>query len=148
MRSRYTAFTLARIDYVTATHDRETREDHDPEAARSWAESSEWLGLEIVSTDKGGPGDDEGTVEFEARYRSNGVEHDHREYGSSVRGPSAMKGRGSAGTTRVRAAAARNSRNAAAAAEAPAEPHVIMMRLFWMSLGRIPVLSSRRTSRA
>jgi SEC-C motif-containing protein len=85
MRSRYTAFTLARIDYVTATHDPETREDHDPEAAKKWAGNSEWLGLQIVSTVKGGSDDDEGTVEFEARYRSNGVEHDHREISTFVK---------------------------------------------------------------
>jgi SEC-C motif-containing protein len=85
MRSRYTAFTLARIDYVTATHDPETREDNDPEAAKKWAENSEWLGLQIVSTVKGGSDDDEGTVEFEARYRSNGVEHDHREISTFVK---------------------------------------------------------------
>ncbi len=85
MRSRYTAFTLARIDYVTATHDPETREEQNPEEARKWAESSEWLGLQIHSTENGGPEDDEGTVEFEARYRSDGVEHEHRELSTFVK---------------------------------------------------------------
>ena len=79
MRSRYTAYVGARIDYVTATHDPSTRADHDEEQARIWAEESEWLGLEILSTEAGGPDDSHGKVEFVARYRNDDGEHEHRE---------------------------------------------------------------------
>lgn len=79
MRSRYTAYARARIDYVTKTHDPATRSGHDEDQARAWAEGSEWLGLEIVSTDAGGPDDDTGRVEFVARYRNDDGEQEHRE---------------------------------------------------------------------
>jgi SEC-C motif-containing protein len=79
MRSRYTAYTRAQIDYVTETHDPSTRERHDAEQARAWAEGSEWLGLEILSTEAGGPGDDSGKVEFIARFRNDDGEQAHHE---------------------------------------------------------------------
>jgi SEC-C motif-containing protein len=79
MRARYTAYARANIDYITATHDPKTRRQHDPEQARAWAEGSEWLGLEILSTEEGGPEDSEGTVEFVARYRNDEGEEEHRE---------------------------------------------------------------------
>ena len=68
MRSRYTAFTMVRVDYITDTHDPKSRENHDAEQAKKWAEESEWLGLDILSTDAGGPDDERGTVEFMARF--------------------------------------------------------------------------------
>lgn len=79
MRSRYTAYTQARIDYIAETHDPETRDEYDPEGSREWAEKSEWLGLEILATEGGGADDNEGKVEFEARYRNEGGEQEHRE---------------------------------------------------------------------
>jgi SEC-C motif domain protein len=85
MRSRYSAYTLARIDYITETHDPKTRHEHDPEQARAWAEGSEWLGLEVLATEGGGPDDAEGSVEFLARYRVEEVEQEHRERSSFVK---------------------------------------------------------------
>ena len=79
MRSRYTAFTVADIDYVTETHDPKTRASYDEEQARQWSEGSDWLGLEIVETEAGGPGDERDTVEFVARFRADDDEHEHRE---------------------------------------------------------------------
>ena len=79
MRSRYTAYTRAAIGYVTATHDPATRDGHDPEQARAWAEGSEWLGLEIVSTEAGGRDDDAGKVEFIARFKNDDGEQAHHE---------------------------------------------------------------------
>lgn len=79
MRSRYTAYAIAEIDYITETHDPKTRKTHDPEQARAWAEGSEWLGLEILETEGGGPDDGEGAVEFVARYRNDEGEQEHRE---------------------------------------------------------------------
>jgi SEC-C motif-containing protein len=64
MRSRYTAYVLARSDYLTATWHPTTRRNNvglDP-AVR-------WLGLEIIRTEAGGPADREGVVEFVARYK-------------------------------------------------------------------------------
>lgn len=80
MRSRYTAYTRVDTAYLMATIHPSKREEGDEESARRWAESSQWLGLEIVSTVAGGPGDDEGVVEFIARSRSkNGQANSHHE---------------------------------------------------------------------
>jgi SEC-C motif-containing protein len=67
MRSRYTAYVRGAIDHVIGTHDPATRAGIDVAAATAWSRDTEWLGLEIRATERGGPGDDEGTVEFVAR---------------------------------------------------------------------------------
>lgn len=85
MRSRYTAYVKARIEYVSDTHDPQMRSSFDAEKALEWAESSEWLGLEIVSTRDGSEGDDVGTVEFVASFRADGDEREHRERSAFVR---------------------------------------------------------------
>jgi SEC-C motif-containing protein len=85
MRSRYTAYTLARIDYVTDTHDPKTRASHNPEEARAWAEGVEWLGLEILAAEGGGPDDKKGTVDFVARFKSEEGEQEHRERSQFVK---------------------------------------------------------------
>jgi len=72
MRSRYSAHVLARIDYLVATHDPESRAAVDRAAVERWARQSEWLGLAIVARQAGGPGDDAGVVEFKATYRQPG----------------------------------------------------------------------------
>ena len=79
MRARYTAYTRKKIEYIHQTHHPQTRDQHDMEEARKWAENSEWLGLEVVSTEAGGPGDSEGTVEFIARYQVDDEEVEHHE---------------------------------------------------------------------
>jgi SEC-C motif domain protein len=80
MRSRYTAYARCDIPYLMATLHPENRQEGDEEGARRWAERSEWLGLEIVATDAGGPSDTEGVVEFIARFRDRkGDMHAHHE---------------------------------------------------------------------
>lgn len=79
MRSRYTAYTRADIDYVEKTTAPEARGDFDHDGSLAWAKQSEWLGLEIVSTQAGGPEDSTGTVEFIASYKLNGQETRHHE---------------------------------------------------------------------
>lgn len=79
MRSRYTAYTIQEIDYIVATHDSSVTGDVDRDATLEWAQKSEWLGLEIVDTEAGGKEDDEGTVEFIARYKVQGSEATHHE---------------------------------------------------------------------
>ena len=51
------------------------------EEALKWAESSEWMGLEIKSTQKGAPNDTTGVVEFIANYKdkASGTELRHHE---------------------------------------------------------------------
>lgn len=70
MRSRYTAYTLGRTEYLLETWDPTTRPDaiaHDPERR--------WLGLDVKAVQGGEPGDTRGEVEFVARFKVNGRAH-------------------------------------------------------------------------
>ncbi len=79
MRSRYTAFALGELDYVEKTHHESTRKDLDMEGVRSWATNSEWLGLEILGTEKGKEKDSEGKVEFKCKFIFNEKPQTHHE---------------------------------------------------------------------
>jgi SEC-C motif-containing protein len=79
MRSRYAAFVEADLDYIRDTLHPGSRKDHDERATRNWATRSQWLGLEIRATDRGGEGDADGVVEFVARYRYKGEVVSHHE---------------------------------------------------------------------
>ena len=79
MRSRYSAFALGKIDHLVETLAPETRHDFDRKAITHWATQSEWLGLEILSTEQGQPGDETGYVEFIAHFINDGQRHAHRE---------------------------------------------------------------------
>ena len=79
MRSRYCAYTLGQIDYLVKTIPLLERKTFDRSSAKEWAQSSEWLGLEIVSTKDGLENDKKGVVEFKAKFRQNGVEKVHHE---------------------------------------------------------------------
>lgn len=79
MRSRYTAYTRAEIDYIRRTMVPEARKDFDPAATKQWATGSKWKGLKIVSTEDGTPSDNKGMVEFIATYEKDGTGIDHHE---------------------------------------------------------------------
>src|SRR6186713_2086080 len=66
MRSRYTAYARGDIDYILSTHDADAGEPVDREATEKWSRETTWLGLKILSTERGGPSDTEGKVEFVA----------------------------------------------------------------------------------
>jgi SEC-C motif domain protein len=68
MRSRYTAFTQANLDYLETSLAPEAREDYDRAETETWVKGSEWRGLEVRAS-SGGPDDESGTVEFVARYK-------------------------------------------------------------------------------
>lgn len=65
MRSRYTAYTQANIDYIVNTMLPPASDELEPVSAKEWAEQSEWLGLQIVTTKTEG---DIGWVEFIAGF--------------------------------------------------------------------------------
>lgn len=73
MRSRYTAHTLGRYDYLNETVHPDIRDEADHAEMQKWSEAVEWLGLEIFSTQNGTEADDSGEVSFEARYAVRGV---------------------------------------------------------------------------
>jgi SEC-C motif-containing protein len=79
MRSRYSAYVKHAYDHLRVTLSEKERKDFALEQAKQWAESSEWLGLKILRTEQGGAADAEGVVEFSARFRTGGKEHEHHE---------------------------------------------------------------------
>ncbi len=79
MRSRYTAHLLLAIDYLWDTWSPEQRLRSSKSDIRHWAESCDWLGLQILSTRKGLVNDQEGLVEFIALYRHKGQFQQHHE---------------------------------------------------------------------
>lgn len=81
MRSRYSAYVVKNIDYVDSTQIPVAGEVFNKEEALKWAESSEWLGLEIKKTEKGGTSDNSGVVEFIAHYKdkASGTPLNHHE---------------------------------------------------------------------
>jgi SEC-C motif-containing protein len=85
MRSRYSAFSTGDIDYLEQTLMPGTRDDFDREQVSEWAKGSEWTGLEVRGTEGGGPEDQEGVVEFVARFRTKGKEYVHHETSSFAR---------------------------------------------------------------
>ncbi len=80
MRARYTAYQKDAISFLGESLHLSSRHDWDEAATRKWAEESEWLGLEVRSTDKGQEKDDEGTVEFIATYKEDGLLKQHHEF--------------------------------------------------------------------
>jgi SEC-C motif-containing protein len=79
MRSRYSAYAKRSYEHLERSLGTAQRKDYVPEEAKRWAESSEWLGLTILRTEKGGPDDAEGLVEFSARFRAEGKDYEHVE---------------------------------------------------------------------
>ncbi|MGZ3726797.1 MAG: YchJ family protein [Pseudobdellovibrio sp.] len=79
MRSRYTAFAKAEIEYLKKTLAPESRTDFDAVATKKWADQAKWKGLQILETKKGTASDNKGTVEFIATYEAEGEALDHHE---------------------------------------------------------------------
>lgn len=72
MRSRYTAFTLADVDYLMKTHHISTRPVKDRQEILNWTKSVQWMGLTILNTKHGAINDTDGIVEFKAIYLEQG----------------------------------------------------------------------------
>jgi len=81
MRSRYTAYTRGEISYISSTHHPKTRDSHDEDAAKEWAEEAKWLGLEIKSIVAGQKDDFKGLVEFVCHYEMSKQKLSHHEMG-------------------------------------------------------------------
>ena len=85
MRARYTAHTQVMMDFVEKTHDPKTRRKVDMQSNREWAETTKWLGLEIIKTERGGVDDTVGTVEFKAMYESDEGPTPHHELSQFIK---------------------------------------------------------------
>jgi SEC-C motif domain protein len=72
MRSRYTAFTQANVDYLMRSHSAKTRPIKERKSIEKWVMSVVWIGLTIIKTQAGEASDEIGYVEFKALYLENG----------------------------------------------------------------------------
>jgi SEC-C motif-containing protein len=79
MRSRYTAYATRNVDYIASTWAPESRSHFNRRAAERWAAEATWLGLQVLATENGQPGDREGIVEFVATYQQSGKTIAHHE---------------------------------------------------------------------
>lgn len=79
MRSRYSAYCKGAIAYLKNTQHPSSAKEFDEQGTKEWAQSSKWLGLQILSTKQGGADDQSGVVEFKAKYSLDNVEHTHHE---------------------------------------------------------------------
>ena len=70
MRSRYTAYTQARIDYIQATMVGKAAEGFDQHSAAQWAKNVNWLDLNVIQVSP--TKETTGEVEYLARY----IDHD------------------------------------------------------------------------
>jgi SEC-C motif-containing protein len=61
------------------------RQDDDRKGTSAWSRKLDWQRLEVRNTEKGGPDDSAGTVEFLARYRKDSKAFDHHEIAEFVR---------------------------------------------------------------
>ncbi|MDF2530249.1 MAG: putative motif domain protein [Gammaproteobacteria bacterium] len=82
MRSRYTAYTRANINYIASTQAGEAAEGFNTPEAKQWALAAKWLGLKVLNTHLGFEQDTSGTVEFIATFKLHGKietihEHSH-----------------------------------------------------------------------
>jgi len=74
MRSRYSAFVLANIEYLQKSHYSQTRPSKkEKREIEKWTKSVKWLKLEILNITKGTTNDTVGTVEFKAFFMENGA---------------------------------------------------------------------------
>ncbi len=73
MRSRYSAFVVANINYLMNTHHPKTRPSKDKKSILKWTRSVEWKGLEIITTSVCEPSSLEAYVEFKASFIEDGT---------------------------------------------------------------------------
>ncbi len=72
MRSRFSAYALAKADYLIATRPEAKRADENREELTAYCKSVQAVGLKIVGKEKGGREDETGIVTFHASLQSNG----------------------------------------------------------------------------
>lgn len=68
MRSRYTAYTKADMDYVKKTMKGRVLRAFNEKDSKQWALTSKWQGLEVIEAPEVSPNETTGFVTFVARY--------------------------------------------------------------------------------
>jgi len=85
MRSRFTAYAMARADYLAATTCAEERAKLDVAELSRYCKAVKCISLRILSTEGGGKEDETGIVLFHAKLMINGKRMLHREKSRFVR---------------------------------------------------------------
>lgn len=78
MRSRYSAYTLAEIDYIVETTLPSQQKHLDKKAMQEWAESTQWSGLEVIAHNPKFA-KNRATVEFKAYFETENGRAEHHE---------------------------------------------------------------------
>lgn len=76
MRSRYTAYSKANIEYIIATMKSPASDNFDATSARKWARNTHWLNLQVLNTHVDGT---TGYVEFIASFLEKHIKQQMRE---------------------------------------------------------------------
>lgn len=79
MRARYSAYAVSDIDYLYKTSGEAVKREFDAKSSKTWSESADWTGLEVVTTEGGTDHDTKGVVEFIAHYTVKDTPFDHHE---------------------------------------------------------------------
>ena len=87
MRARYSSYVTGDIGFLKTSATKAVQEEFDEQASKAWSAAARWHGLEILRTERGGAGDDDGVVEFRALYTANGEFCNHHEISQFVREP-------------------------------------------------------------
>ena len=85
MRARYASYVTGDVDFLRSSATKAVQAEFDEEASKAWSAAAKWHGLEIIRTERGGAGDDDGVVEFRALYTANGEFCNHHEVSQFVR---------------------------------------------------------------
>ena len=85
MRARYSSYVTESVGFLKTSSTAAVQEQCDLDASLAWSRAAEWHGLEIIRTEKGGPKDKTGTVEFRALYTANGKFCNHHEVATFVK---------------------------------------------------------------
>jgi SEC-C motif-containing protein len=85
MRARYAAYVLAEVDFIIDSVHPNSPGEADRRTTEAWSKNADWKGLEVVSTEAGGEGDEQGIVEFIARFDVQGAPQQHHERARFVR---------------------------------------------------------------
>lgn len=91
MRARYSSYVSGDVLFLRDSSTAKVKKEFDEASSRAWSKAARWHGLEIISTEKGGEGDDTGVVEFRATYTANGEFCNHHEVSQFVREPDGWK---------------------------------------------------------
>jgi SEC-C motif-containing protein len=85
MRARYSAYVTEHIEFLRDSSVKAVQEEFNAEMTTRWSRSARWHRLEIVATEKGGPKDKTGVVEFRAEYTAGEEFCNHHEKATFVK---------------------------------------------------------------